>query len=77
MVGSAFYSLFTLCATLYIFFCALCRQTGTTVYRMVLSHPVMLCEIHSIELKNTGSRFYRQFNVHVKTVCLSEFPTPR
>ncbi|XP_075887012.1 phospholipase A1 member A isoform X4 [Nelusetta ayraudi] len=52
-------------------------QTGTTVYRMVLSHPVMLCEIHSIELKNTGSRFYRQFNVHVKTVCLSEFPTPR
>ncbi|XP_076603364.1 phospholipase A1 member A isoform X2 [Chaetodon auriga] len=52
-------------------------QTDTTVYRMVLAHPVALCEIHSIELKNTGSRFYRQGDVHVKSVCVSEFPSLR
>ncbi|XP_070832374.1 phospholipase A1 member A isoform X2 [Chaetodon trifascialis] len=52
-------------------------QTDTTVYRMVLAHPVALCEIHSIELKNTGSRFYRQGDIHVKSVCVSEFPSLR
>ncbi|XP_031168487.1 phospholipase A1 member A isoform X2 [Sander lucioperca] len=49
-------------------------QTDTTVYRKVLSHPATLCEIDSIELKNTGARFYRQGDIHVKSVCLSEFP---
>ncbi|KAM7406919.1 hypothetical protein PAMA_002897 [Pampus argenteus] len=48
-------------------------QTDTTVYRQVLAHPVALCEINSIELKNTGVRFYRQGDIHIKSVCLSEF----
>ncbi|XP_068593422.1 phospholipase A1 member A isoform X2 [Cebidichthys violaceus] len=51
-------------------------QTDTAVYRTVLSHPVPLCEIGSIRLKNTGL-FYRQADVHVKSVCLSEFPSLR
>lgn len=54
-----------------------CSQTDTTVYQTVLSHPMALCEIHTIELKNTGARFYRQSDVHVKSVCLSEFPSLR
>ncbi|XP_049451056.1 phospholipase A1 member A isoform X1 [Epinephelus fuscoguttatus] len=52
-------------------------RTDTTVYRMVLSHPVALCEINTIKLKNTGARFYRQGDVHVKSVCLTEFPSLR
>ncbi|KAM6954950.1 phospholipase A1 member A isoform 2-T2 [Lycodopsis pacificus] len=52
-------------------------QTDTTVYRTVLSHPVALCEIDSIKLKNTGARFYRQSELHVTSVCLSEFPSLR
>ncbi|XP_077946994.1 phospholipase A1 member A [Gasterosteus aculeatus] len=52
-------------------------QTDTTVYRAVLSHPLALCEIDSIQLKNTGARFYRQSEIHVKSVCLSEFPALR
>ncbi|XP_054642415.1 phospholipase A1 member A isoform X2 [Dunckerocampus dactyliophorus] len=46
-------------------------QTDTSTYRTVLAHPVALCEIHSITLRNTGARFYRQSDVHVKSVCLS------
>lgn len=57
--------------------CVCCSQTATTVYRMVLAHPVALCEIDSIQLKNTGARFYRQGDIHVKSVCLSEFPSLR
>ncbi|XP_070771289.1 phospholipase A1 member A [Enoplosus armatus] len=52
-------------------------QTDTTVYRMMLAHPVALCEIHSIELKNTGARFYRQGDIHFKSVCVSEVPSLR
>ncbi|XP_029314639.1 phospholipase A1 member A isoform X2 [Cottoperca gobio] len=52
-------------------------QKDTTVYRTVLSHPVALCEIDTITLKNTGARFYRQGDIHVKSVCLSEFPSLR
>ncbi|KAK9537228.1 hypothetical protein VZT92_004863 [Zoarces viviparus] len=52
-------------------------RTDTTVYRTVLSHPVALCEIDTIKLKNTGARFYRQSEVHVRSVCLSEFPSLR
>ncbi|KAM9347784.1 phospholipase A1 member A [Symphorus nematophorus] len=52
-------------------------QTSTTVYRMVLAHPLALCEIGTIELKNTGARFYRQGEIHFKSVCLSEFPSLR
>ncbi|PWA15598.1 hypothetical protein CCH79_00018469 [Gambusia affinis] len=46
----------------------------TTVYRRVLAHPVALCQIDSIRLKNTGARLYRQGDVHVKSVCVSELP---
>ncbi|XP_053295893.1 phospholipase A1 member A isoform X2 [Pleuronectes platessa] len=52
-------------------------QTSTTVYRTVMAHPVVLCEIHSIQLRNTGSRFYRQGDIHFKSVCLSGFPSVR
>ncbi|KAG7240382.1 hypothetical protein INR49_026953 [Caranx melampygus] len=52
-------------------------QTSTTEYKMVLVHPVALCEINSIELKNTGFRFYRQSDVHFRSVCLSEFASVR
>ncbi|KAM9342300.1 phospholipase A1 member A [Pholidichthys leucotaenia] len=51
--------------------------TGTTVYRTVLAHPTALCETNSITLKNTGARFYRQGEVHVRSVCVSEFPSLR
>ncbi|XP_077437008.1 phospholipase A1 member A isoform X4 [Vanacampus margaritifer] len=47
-------------------------QTDTTVYRAMLAHPVALCEIHSITLKNTGARFYRQNDIHLKSICLSQ-----
>ncbi|XP_072301158.1 phospholipase A1 member A [Eucyclogobius newberryi] len=49
-------------------------QTDTTVYRTVLAHQAPLCEIDSIALRNTGARFYRQANVHVRSVCLSQLP---
>lgn len=52
-------------------------KTGTTVYRTVLAHPTALCEIHTIELKNTGARLYRQGEIHIKSVCLTEFPSLR
>nr|XP_020441933.1 phospholipase A1 member A [Monopterus albus] len=52
-------------------------QTATTMYKAVLAHPVALCEIHCIELKNTGAWFYRQGDIHIKSVCLSEFPSIR
>ncbi|XP_034549994.1 phospholipase A1 member A isoform X2 [Notolabrus celidotus] len=52
-------------------------QTDTTVYRTVLTHPLPLCEIQTIELKNTGSRFYRQGDIHVKSVCVSQIPSNR
>lgn len=49
-------------------------QTDTTVYRTVLAHQAPLCEIHSITVRNTGARFYRQADVHVRSVCLSQLP---
>lgn len=60
-----------------VYVCVCYSQTDTTVYRTVLAHPVVLCEIDSIELRNTGARFYRQGDIHVKSVCLSEFPSLR
>ncbi|XP_041662512.1 phospholipase A1 member A isoform X2 [Cheilinus undulatus] len=52
-------------------------QTDTTVYRTVLTHPLPLCEIQTIEMKNTGSRFYRQGDIHIKSVCVSKIPANR
>lgn len=57
--------------------CAHYSQTDTIVYRAVMAHPTALCEIHSVTLKNTGARFYRQGDIHVKSVCVSEFPSLR
>ncbi|XP_064800320.1 phospholipase A1 member A [Oncorhynchus masou masou] len=50
-------------------------QTDGTMYRRVIAHPVPLCEIDSIQLKNTGAHFYRQRDIHVVSVCISEFPS--
>ncbi|XP_068428579.1 phospholipase A1 member A isoform X2 [Clinocottus analis] len=52
-------------------------HTDTTLYRAVLPHPRPLCEISSIRLQNTGARFYRQAEIHVKSVCVSEVPPLR
>ncbi|XP_041739235.1 phospholipase A1 member A isoform X4 [Coregonus clupeaformis] len=50
-------------------------ETDGTVYRRVIAHPVPLCKIDSIQLKNTGARFYRQGDIHFMSVCISEFPS--
>ncbi|XP_029494881.1 phospholipase A1 member A-like [Oncorhynchus nerka] len=50
-------------------------QTDGTMYSRVIAHPVPLCEIDSIQLKNTGAHFYRQGDIHVVSVCISEFPS--
>ncbi|XP_020776041.1 phospholipase A1 member A [Boleophthalmus pectinirostris] len=49
-------------------------QTDKTVYKTVLAHQAPLCEIESIILRNTGMRFYRQTDVHVRSVCLLQLP---
>lgn len=55
--------------------CVYSRETDGTVYRRVIAHLVPLCEIDSIQLKNTGAHFYRQGDIHVVSVCISEFPS--
>ncbi|CAB1328854.1 unnamed protein product [Coregonus sp. 'balchen'] len=50
-------------------------KSDSTVYKRVIGHPVPLCEIDSIQLKNTGARFYRQGDIHFVSVCISEFPS--
>ncbi|XP_061579303.1 phospholipase A1 member A isoform X2 [Cololabis saira] len=52
-------------------------QTDTTVYRTVFAHRSPLCKIDSIRIKNTGARFYRQGEVHIKSVCVSDIPSVR
>ncbi|KAJ8013083.1 hypothetical protein DPEC_G00049610 [Dallia pectoralis] len=52
-------------------------HTDRNNYRRVIGHPVTLCEIDSIMLKNTGARFYRQGDIHFVSVCISEFPSVR
>ncbi|XP_014265435.2 phospholipase A1 member A isoform X2 [Maylandia zebra] len=52
-------------------------QTDTTVYRTVMAHSTPQCEINSIRLTNTGARVYRQAEIHVKSVCVTEFPSLR
>lgn len=47
-----------------------------TEYRRVIPAPVPLCEINSIQLKNTGALFYRQGDIQIQSVCMSEFPNP-
>uniref|UniRef100_A0A3P8VG97 Phospholipase A1 member A n=1 Tax=Cynoglossus semilaevis TaxID=244447 RepID=A0A3P8VG97_CYNSE len=52
-------------------------QTSTTTYKTVLAHPVPLCQIRTIGLTNTGNRFYRQADIHIKSVCVSDIPQLR
>ncbi|XP_028847337.1 phospholipase A1 member A isoform X2 [Denticeps clupeoides] len=52
-------------------------HTKATMYKRVLGHPETLCRIDSIELKSTGARFYRQGDLHVASLCISEFPFNR
>uniref|UniRef100_A0A6Q2ZBN5 Phospholipase A1 member A n=1 Tax=Esox lucius TaxID=8010 RepID=A0A6Q2ZBN5_ESOLU len=52
-------------------------RTDKNDYRKVMAHPVPLCEIDSIQVKNTGARFYRQGDIHFVSVCISEFPSVR
>lgn len=54
-----------------------CSPKDTTEYKMVLAHPAAMCEIQTIRLKNTSARLYRQGEVHVKSVCISELPFVR
>ncbi|CAL1582977.1 unnamed protein product [Knipowitschia caucasica] len=49
-------------------------QRDTTVYRAVLAHPSPLCELHSITVRNTGARLYRQTLIQVRSVCVSQLP---
>lgn len=49
-------------------------QTDKSVYRTVLAPQAPLCEIDSITLRNTGARLYRQADIHVRSVCLSQLP---
>ncbi|XP_030643520.1 phospholipase A1 member A isoform X2 [Chanos chanos] len=52
-------------------------QTDNTAYKGVLAHPERLCRVDSIQIKNTGARFYRQSNIHIESVCISGFPNNR
>ncbi|KAG7467238.1 hypothetical protein MATL_G00151270 [Megalops atlanticus] len=52
-------------------------STKENVYGTVMASPVPLCKLHSIQLKNTGSRFYRQGDIRFQSVCISELPRKR
>ncbi|KAI1899735.1 hypothetical protein AGOR_G00064820 [Albula goreensis] len=49
-------------------------NTKEVVYRRVMASRVSLCEIATIKIKNTGALFYRQGDIHIVSVCLSELP---
>ncbi|XP_051998996.1 phospholipase A1 member A isoform X2 [Xyrauchen texanus] len=46
-------------------------------YKKVTAHPEGLCKIESMQLKNSGARFYRQGDIHFEYICISEFPQNR
>ncbi|XP_062861435.1 phospholipase A1 member A isoform X2 [Trichomycterus rosablanca] len=52
-------------------------QTDKTIYKKVVGHPERLCKIESIQLRNTGTRLYRQANIHVEHICISKIPKTR
>ncbi|XP_066542880.1 phospholipase A1 member A isoform X2 [Hoplias malabaricus] len=52
-------------------------QTDKTTYKKVVGHPVCLCKIDSIEVKNTGAWFYRQGHILFESICISEIPNKR
>ncbi len=53
------------------------RNTDEMVYKKVAAHPEQLCKIDSVQLKNTGARFYRQGEIHLEYICISEVPQTR
>lgn len=52
-------------------------NTDEMVYKKVAAHPEQLCKIDSVQLKNTGARFYRQGEIHLEYICISEVPQTR
>ncbi|XP_077072483.1 phospholipase A1 member A isoform X4 [Siphateles boraxobius] len=52
-------------------------NTDETAYKNVAAHPERLCKIDSVQLKNTGARFYRQGDIHFEYICISEVPHTR
>lgn len=52
-------------------------HTKETVYTRVFGHPEVLCRVDSIVLKSTGARLFRQGDMHVASVCISDFPFRR
>ncbi|XP_026074173.1 phospholipase A1 member A-like isoform X2 [Carassius auratus] len=47
------------------------------VYKMVTAHPAQLCKIDSVQVKNTGARFFRQGDIQFAYICISEIPQTR
>lgn len=52
-------------------------NTDEMVHKKVAAHPEQLCKIDSVQLKNTGRRFYRQGEIHFEYICISEVPQTR
>ncbi|XP_041115272.1 phospholipase A1 member A isoform X2 [Polyodon spathula] len=52
-------------------------QRGMTRSKMVMAHSTMLCKIDSIQLKNTGTRFYRKDEIKIVKICISDVPSDR
>ncbi|KAL2081089.1 hypothetical protein ACEWY4_022942 [Coilia grayii] len=49
-------------------------NTKENVYRRVFAHPEVLCQVDSLRLKSTGARLIKQGDMHIVSVCISEFP---
>uniref|UniRef100_A0A8C2FM74 Phospholipase A1 member A n=1 Tax=Cyprinus carpio TaxID=7962 RepID=A0A8C2FM74_CYPCA len=52
-------------------------ETELKLKLYVAAHPEQLCKIDSVQLKNTGRRFYRQGEIHFEYICISEVPQTR
>ncbi|XP_052422394.1 phospholipase A1 member A isoform X1 [Carassius gibelio] len=52
-------------------------HTDEMLHKKVAAHPEQLCKIDSVQLKNTGGRFYRQGDIHFEYICISEIPQTR
>lgn len=49
-------------------------HTKETRYWRVFGHGEVLCRVDSLRLKSTGARIFRQGDMHIVSVCISEFP---
>ncbi|TRY89750.1 hypothetical protein DNTS_000002 [Danionella cerebrum] len=52
-------------------------NTEEIEYKRMTVHPVELCQIDTVQLKNTGARFYRQGEIHFEYICISGVPQTR